>query len=182
MKRKTKNNLMILAVSLFVLLIFSLKNNFVTKNSTYYNVSGYIQPEISSLSLNGFTPISVSVDAIYLNYARITLHAGCYEIEANTDPYVARAIEAGLTHKVYFRPTVYDVIRDIFENYGIKVLMVKINEVKNNTFIGRLYVQKDNKILALDVRPSDATAIALRMGAPIYMNTTLIKEYGHYIC
>jgi len=77
---------------------------------------------------------------------------------------------------------VYDVIRDIFENYGIKVLMVKINEVKNNTFIGRLYVQKDNKILALDVRPSDATAIALRMGAPIYMNTTLIKEYGHYIC
>jgi len=76
----------------------------------------------------------------------------------------------------------YDVIMDIFRNLGIKVLAVKITEIKENTFIGQLIVQQKDKVLALDIRPSDATAIALRAKAPVYINESLAREVGNYIC
>jgi len=37
-------------------------------------------------------------------------------------------------------------------------------------------------VLALDIRPSDATAIALRAKAPVYINESLAREVGNYIC
>jgi bifunctional DNase/RNase len=37
-------------------------------------------------------------------------------------------------------------------------------------------------LLDLDMRPSDAMALALRTGAPIYLNMTLLREVGTDIC
>jgi bifunctional DNase/RNase len=60
--------------------------------------------------------------------------------------------------------------------------MVKITEVKNNTFFGKLILRQNGKILSLDSRPSDATAIAVRTNSPIYVKTELLKEFGKKIC
>ncbi len=137
---------------------------------------------IAEISLEGFIKADVSIDEIFIDRAEVSLKAGCYLIHATTDACVAMAIKKGLEKKVDFRPTVYDVITDAFRNLGIRVLAVKIVEMRENTFIGQLIIQQRDKILALDIRPSDATAIALRVGAPIYINETLAKEVGEYIC
>jgi bifunctional DNase/RNase len=137
---------------------------------------------IAKVPLEGFIQANISVDAILIDRAQVSLRAGCYLIQATTDACVASAIEKGLREKVEFRPTIYDVIIDAFRNLGIKVLAVKIVEMKENTFIGQLIIQQKDKVLVLDVRPSDATAIALRVKAPIYINETLAKEVGKYIC
>ncbi|MDT7858848.1 MAG: bifunctional nuclease family protein [Candidatus Aenigmarchaeota archaeon] len=144
-----------------------------------FNVSEY---PIAEVSTKGFIPANVSVDAILLDRAQISLKAGCYLIQATTDAYVGNAILKGLEGKVDFRPTVYDVILDAFRNLGINVLAVKIVEMRENTFIGQLIIQQKDKVLILDSRPSDATAIAIRTKAPIYINETLAKEVGKYIC
>jgi len=136
----------------------------------------------AKIPLEGFVRANVSVDAILVDRAQVSLRAGCYLIQATTDACVANAIEKGLEEKIDVRPTVYDVISDAFKNLGIKVLAVKIVEMRENTFIGQLIIQQKDKVLALDIRPSDATAIALRTKAPIYINETLAKEVGKYIC
>jgi bifunctional DNase/RNase len=150
-------------------------------NLTEENASSHEYP-IAQIPLEGFIPANISVDAILIDRAQVSLKAGCYLIEATTDACVANAIYKAIEGKVDFRPTVYDVINDIFRNLGIKVLAVKITEIRDNTFIGQLIVQQRYKVLALDIRPSDATAIALRTKAPIYINETLAKEVGKYIC
>ena len=172
--------------TLFILIIIFLGLVFYGKFRTVSNIpenTYNIQPvNITELSTEGFIQAKVTVKAIYSNVALIQLHAGCYEIDANTDPWVADAIQKGSAGKVNFRPSVYDVIRDAFNYYGVKVLMLKIVDVKNNTFIGRLYLQQGKKIISLDCRPSDGTAIALRTGAKIYIKKSLAEQYGHYIC
>jgi len=150
-------------------------------NLTQENASFHEYP-IAQIPLGGFIPANISVDAILIDKAQVSLKAGCYLIEATTDACVANAINKAIEGKVDFRPTVYDVINDIFRNLRIKVLAVKITEMRDNTFIGQLIVQQKDKVLALDIRPSDATAIALRTKAPIYINETLAKEVGKYIC
>jgi len=169
-------------LNLSLLKSFNIQNKIQeNSNLTQENASSNEYPN-AQIPLEGFIQANVSVDAILIDKAQVSLRAGCYLIEATTDACVANAIEKAIEGKVDFRPTVYDVINDIFRNLGIKVLAVKITEIRENTFIGQLIVQQKDKVLFLDIRPSDATAIALRAKAPIYINDTLAKEVGKNIC
>lgn len=170
-----------LLVSPSIKLLFSQPSFEPAINSKIENVSSEDYPT-AQIPLEGFIQANISVDAILIDRAQVSLRAGCYVIEATTDACVANAIRKAIEQKVEFRPTVYDVIVDAFRNFGIRVLGVKIVEIRDNTFIGQLIVQQRDKVLVLDVRPSDATAIALRAKAPIYINETLAKEVGKYIC
>lgn len=184
--------ILILLTSILLVLVSNLNLSFLksfniqnkiqeNSNLTQENASSNEYPN-AQIPLEGFIQANVSVDAILIDKAQVSLRAGCYLIEATTDACVANAIDKAIEGKVDFRPTVYDVINDIFRNLGIKVLAVKITEIRENTFIGQLIVQQKDKVLFLDIRPSDATAIALRAKAPIYINGTLAKEVGKNIC
>jgi hypothetical protein len=143
------------------------------------NVSEY---PIAKVPIEGFIQANISVDLILVDRAQVSLKAGCYLLQATTDAFVANAIQKGLEGKIEFRPTVYDVVVDAFRNLGIKVLALKIVEMRENTFIGQLVIQQKDKVLILDIRPSDGSAIAIRAKAPIYINETLAKEVGRYVC
>lgn len=112
----------------------------------------------------------------------LQLSGGCYSLAAGTDPYIANSIANGLQGTVEERPNSHDVARDIIETLDADVIMVKITNIRDNNFLGRLVISQGNKILDLDVRPSDGVAIAVRMNATIYMNETLMKEYGRNTC
>jgi hypothetical protein len=60
--------------------------------------------------------------------------------------------------------------------------MAKVVDLRNGTYIGRLIVKQGTTILGLDARPSDATAIAVRANAPIYIREDLLHEYGEKVC
>jgi len=189
-----KGKFLILILVFIASLLVLIKNLNLTNFSCFYKTSisqanltiipineSYEYP-VAKIPLEGFIQANISVDAILVDRAQVSLKAGCYLIEATTDACVARAIEKAIEEKVDFRPTVYDVINDIFRNLEIKVLAVKITEMKEKTFIGQLIIQQRDRVLLLDIRPSDATAIALRAKAPIYVNETLAREVGKYVC
>lgn len=146
------------------------------KNITKENYTKY------EIDTNGFIKVKINVDYILGNSAEISLVAGCYLIKATTDSFVAEAIIKGKEKKIEFRPTVYDVIVDVFKSLGIEVLGLKIIDIRNNTYIGQLILQQEDKVLFLDIRPSDGSAIAIRFDAPIYINESLAKKMGEYIC
>jgi bifunctional DNase/RNase len=129
----------------------------------------------------GYEKVKVSAEVVG-DQGVITLTSDCYQIVAYTEASQAESIKNGLEGKIAFRPNSHDLIKAAFNNFGIEVLMVKITEVKNNTFFGKLILKQNEKILSLDSRPSDATAIAVRTNSPIYIKTELLEEFGRKIC
>lgn len=143
------------------------------------------QNSIPQLSTNGFVQVQPSAE---INNATgqglIALTGDCYQVVGNTDATQAQSIINGLTGQIAAngRPNTQDLMKDIFQNLGIKVLMVKVVGIQNNNFIGRLILQQGDKILSLDSRPSDGIAIAVRMNSTIYFNQTLFQQYGQKVC
>ena len=138
---------------------------------------------LPALSTLGYTQASVSTE-ILENYGKIKLSSECYELSMIVDKAQAISIENGLNRKLSFRPYTHDLINDMLRNFGIEVLMVKINNLKNNTYFANLLLKQGGKVLSLDSRPSDAIAIATRTEylVPILVNETLLKEVGEKIC
>lgn len=112
----------------------------------------------------------------------VTLTGDCYSVIATTDEVQANSIANGLIGYIGPRPGTHDLIKDALDQLGVGVVMVKVTEVRDDTFIGRLVLRKGNRIISLDARPSDATAIAVRVGAPVYVKNELMESYGENIC
>ncbi len=74
------------------------------------------------------------------------------------------------------RPMTYDLIKNIIETLGGTVKNVSIVDMKDNTYIAEIVVEKDGKEIKIDARPSDAVNIALRFDVPIYLNENIVKK------
>ncbi|MDA1028261.1 MAG: bifunctional nuclease family protein [Bacteroidetes bacterium] len=76
------------------------------------------------------------------------------------------------------RPMTHDLIRDLFNHVTAEVSDILIDELKEGTFFAKIRFTVSGKELQLDCRPSDAVALAVRMGAPIYVAQHVIDEAG----
>lgn len=87
----------------------------------------------------------------------------------------ARAIALELEHVSLPRPLTHDLIRSILQQLGASLQRVTITELRNNTYFATLSLAvKEQRVLQIDSRPSDAIAIALRMKAPIFVATQVL--------
>jgi uncharacterized protein len=85
----------------------------------------------------------------------------------------AQAIAMGLAGKKYVRPLTHDLVRLIVDGLGGVLLRVEINAMENSTYYARLIINRENEIISIDARPSDAIAIAVRTGAPILVSDSI---------
>ncbi len=136
---------------------------------------------IPDLSTVGFAKVEPDA-AVSGDTGVVSLTGNCYQMTANTEAVQAESILNGINKVITVRPGTHDLIKDAFDNLKIKVIMVKIVDLRNNTFFGRLILQSEDKIVNLDSRPSDGIAIAVRTDAPIYIKEDLLKQQGKYIC
>ena len=74
------------------------------------------------------------------------------------------------------RPMTHDLIVSIIEKVGYKLDRIEINNVEKETYYATLYLQKDEEIIEIDARPSDAIAVAMRMEAPIYVTANVLMD------
>ena len=146
---------------------------------TVEGVSSLLVPELST---NGFSKVETIDVGIVGDMGVVSLKSGCYELVANVEPMQAYSLQLGKEGKFAERPNAHDIAAEVFKNLGIEVLMVKITELRGNAFYAKLFLKQGDKILSIDARPSDAMAIALRMNATIYINSTLLEEVGKKIC
>lgn len=128
-------------------------------------------------SVEGYTLVDISTSA-----NTILLTSGCSELSMVTTQQQVSSIQNGLEGKVNLRPSTHDIFADTLENYGIGVMMAKVDNLKENTYYANLVLTRDDRVLILDSKPSDAIAVAVRFGAPIYLENSLLKEYGRDIC
>lgn len=73
------------------------------------------------------------------------------------------------------RPLTHDLFKDVLGQLGAKLSTVHLTELKDGIFYAEL-IFKDGPTIS--ARPSDAIALALRMGAPILASEALLEEAG----
>ena len=74
------------------------------------------------------------------------------------------------------RPLTHDLCKSIIVGLGGKLRRVQITRVEKNTYYAELHLFRGDDIVRVDARPSDSIAIALRLGAPIFANETLLTD------
>ncbi len=68
------------------------------------------------------------------------------------------------------RPMTHDLIKSILVNFDSSVEKVVITDIIENTYYAELYLKKNDDVIVVDSRPSDAIAIALKNKSKIYIS------------
>jgi len=90
----------------------------------------------------------------------------------------ASAIAIALEGIKVERPLTHDLIRAVIEGLKAKVSRILINELKNNTFYAKIYLERGKSIINVDARPSDSIALALRVQVPIFVSQNVLSSSG----
>jgi len=88
----------------------------------------------------------------------------------------ANAISRALSGITSVRPMTHELLTNIIEMAGITVSRVEICGLKDHTYYAIVYLNDGGKEIIIDARPSDALALALRLGAPILVADEVIEQ------
>lgn len=90
--------------------------------------------------------------------------------------FEANAIALELEKVATPRPMTHDLMKNILEGLGVTVNQIVVNDLKDNTFYAVIELNYNGNIINIDSRPSDAIALALRVGAPIYITEKVVAQ------
>ena len=93
----------------------------------------------------------------------------------------ASAIAYALQGVVTARPLTHDLMRDLLIELGAEVEAVVITELRDNTFYAELRVRLNGQLHTVSSRPSDAIALAARLGTTIYAEDALLDAEGYVL-
>ncbi|MCD7779378.1 MAG: bifunctional nuclease family protein [Candidatus Gastranaerophilales bacterium] len=89
----------------------------------------------------------------------------------------ASAIIRKIENIKVIRPMTHDLLVDTIEKTGCTVDRVEINDVEKDTYFSTIYIiNSNNEEIAVDARPSDAIAVAIRVDAPIFVSAKVLAD------
>ena len=74
------------------------------------------------------------------------------------------------------RPMTHDLLRNVITDLHATVQKVVVCDLQENTFFALIYLGLGADTVAIDARPSDALALALRTRAPIFVEEAVIDN------
>lgn len=90
----------------------------------------------------------------------------------------AAAIAYALQGVAMPRPMTHDLIRDILSSLDVSVERVVITELRSSTYFAELQLRRGGERAVVSSRPSDAVAVAVRTGSPLYVADDLMDAEG----
>ena len=93
-------------------------------------------------------------------------------------PWEASAIAMRLQGLTPERPLTHDLFASALGELGVRVERVVIAALAEETFHARLILRSDSRQLEIDSRPSDALALAVRLGTPIFAAPEVLEQAG----
>ena len=128
--------------------------------------------------------IEMTIDSIrvsLMNYQRVVI---LKEKESNRylpiwiGPAEADAIAVKLQNVELSRPLTHDLLQSVITTLGASVDYIVVNGLKDDTFYANLALSVDGMKLDVDSRPSDALALAVRVGSPIFAEEAVLDKAG----
>ena len=91
-------------------------------------------------------------------------------------PAEAVAIHRAVSGERLPRPMTHELLGVVLDALEVEVARVVVNDLRDKTFFGRLILSQNGRIHDIDSRPSDAVAIAMQKGAPIFVEEGVLKQ------
>jgi bifunctional DNase/RNase len=128
--------------------------------------------------------IEMTIDSIrvsLMNYQRVVILK-----EKVSDRYLpiwigpaeADAIAVKLQGVSVPRPLTHDLLNSVIDTLGAVVNSIIVNDLKNDTFYAKVILDVDGRQVEVDSRPSDALALAVRTGVPIFADDSVLEKAG----
>jgi len=76
------------------------------------------------------------------------------------------------------RPMTHELFGQVLKALGVKIVRIVVSELRGHVYIGRLILEQDGKTYDIDSRPSDAIALAVQQGAPIFVDENVLEVAG----
>ena len=89
----------------------------------------------------------------------------------------ATAIATELEKIRFPRPMTHDLLKNCLDYMEVQVDRIEVCDLKDNTYYALIYLRREGKVDPIDARPSDAVAVALRSGAPIYVSDEVFVKF-----
>jgi hypothetical protein len=87
----------------------------------------------------------------------------------------ATSIRLRLAKRRYERPLTHDLFDALMHEVGAELVKVQVDDLKNSTYLGSVFVSANGRRFELDARPSDAIALAIGNRVPIYVACKVIE-------
>jgi bifunctional DNase/RNase len=90
--------------------------------------------------------------------------------------FEANAIALELEKTTTPRPMTHDLLKNLAHGLNAHVRKVVVSELRDDTFYALIWLEQGGDTIALDARPSDAIALALRWDCPIYVHRDVLAN------
>ncbi len=92
--------------------------------------------------------------------------------------FEAYAIDRKLNNKEIERPLTHDLLASMLGQLDVAVERIVVTALKRTTFYANIILQRNGETVTVDSRPSDAIALAVRVGAPIFVEDEVFELVG----
>lgn len=128
--------------------------------------------------------IEVSVNGIFITQTQasgiiLKEQTGNRALPIVIGEYEAQSIALALENLTPPRPITHDLMANILQQLDLTMESVIITELKENTYYAIIRLRRDVEVIEVDARPSDAIALAVRLGASIYVNEEVMDEAAY---
>jgi len=127
----------------------------------------FIEMKISGLTMDPITNTPIVILKDLEEKKAIPIWIGIFE---------ASAIATEIEKITFSRPMTHDLLTEIVKVLKTEVTRVEIHDLRNNTFFANIHLLREGNRIVVDARPSDAIAIALRAGAPIFVDDKVVEK------
>jgi bifunctional DNase/RNase len=90
--------------------------------------------------------------------------------------FEANAIALQIENVTTPRPMTHDLLKNVIADLRARIEKIVVSDLKENTFFALIYLNVGGEVMAIDARPSDAIALALRARAPIFVEERVIDH------
>lgn len=91
----------------------------------------------------------------------------------------ANAVALQIENVVPPRPLTHDLLKAVLTELGARLVRVVIHDLKDSTFYAYLELVRGDDRTLIDVRPSDALALALRCKVPVFVHPRVLDRAQH---
>lgn len=137
------------------------------RSDQYYGGNMEVEMKIRGLMMDPVTNMPIVILKDLDGNSVLPIWVGVYEANA-----IALEIEKVTTP----RPMTHDLIKNLLMGLGSGLRKVVVSELKDDTFYAVIWMERDGEMIAIDSRPSDALALALRLDCPIYVEEEVLKS------
>lgn len=92
--------------------------------------------------------------------------------------FEAQAIAVALEKMQPSRPLTHDLMKNFMTAFNIELHEIIISDLQEGIFYSKLICSSDNDTIEIDSRTSDALALAVRFGCPVYTYEHILESAG----